>query len=86
MAEILQISKELYDELLSQISDQRKALTILEQNNVLMRQALEAVEFNSGQYLEIYCCWCGGHIKKGHKPDCRRQRALGIDTEPKDKP
>ena len=77
---------------LNKLKDISQAVTIiirLERNNALLRQALEAVEWQEvedrGTVL-IWCPWC----KKSrlvseidsctpiHKPDCLRQRALGL--------
>lgn len=56
----------------------RRQLMELQAENAALRAALEAVE-----WLQVgarrSCPWCGGIMK--HKPDCQRQKALGIVTE-----
>ena len=49
----------------------------------LLRQALEAVEWKTRigfRYAdqEKICIWCANYQYEGHKPDCLRQRALGL--------
>jgi len=42
-------------------------------------QALQAVEWVSGPYIEDrWCPWCGNYEEYGHRFDCQRQAALGI--------
>jgi hypothetical protein len=51
----------------------------------VMREALEAVEWLADNGY-LYCPWCGDvdndlqWDQVIHKPDCLRQRALGIDS------
>ena len=49
-----------------------------------MREALEAVEWIRDNDLPEYprwCPWCGNYERDGHRPDCQRQAALGLNVE-----
>jgi len=69
----------------SQMDIDNKALKAenesLRAENALMREALEAVEFVSIDMADG-CPWCGitawNDMLLHHKPDCLRQRALGL--------
>mgnify|MGYP001562248292 CR=1 FL=1 len=44
-----------------------------------LRAALEAVEWHELEFGRCYRCpWCGGSSEMGHKNDCMRQAALGV--------
>lgn len=44
-----------------------------------LRAALEAVEAVYDRDGNLYCPWCNGDNASDHKPDCMRQKALGLE-------
>lgn len=57
----------------------------LEADKALMREALEAVEWEYYLYARAYvCAWdCGAIEGQDHAPDCQRQKALGLSKREK---
>jgi len=54
------------------------------ERQLTMRAALEAVEWVELRYSPPagrVCPWCDNYHDEGHKPDCQRQAALGLNVE-----
>lgn len=63
------------------IISQQFEIVTAESDNSRLRAALEAVEwiYDYDIHQEL-CPWCGSQQEKGHKPDCQRQAALGVEV------
>ena len=49
---------------------------------LLMLKALEAVEWVEQHWGNSrVCAWCGNYKDEGHRTDCQRQAALGLNVE-----